>query len=141
MTVQTTEPSRLAALPLLDESAIAALRDPELGGDPEFLVEVVEAFLGDSPPRLQTLRASLEGGDAEAIGRAAHSLKGSSGNFGAMRMQTLCADIERLSRAGELATMEPLVDQLDAEYGHVADRLTELVAEATGQQAGVRSQR
>jgi hypothetical protein len=37
--------------------------------------------------------------------------------------------------------MEPLVDQLDAEYRHVADRLTELVAEATGQQAGVRSQR
>ena len=87
---------------MLDEAAIAALRDPDLGGDPEFLVEVVEAFLGDSPPRLEALRASLDRGEAEAVGRAAHSLKGSSGNFGAMRMQTLCADIERLARAGQL---------------------------------------
>lgn len=135
MTTQTTEPSRLAALPLLDEAAIAALRDPELGGDPEFLVEVVEAFLGDSPPRLQTLRASLASGDAEGLGRAAHSLKGSSGNFGAMRMQALCADIERLSRADELGPLGPLVAQLEVEYGHVADRLGQLVTETSGQPA------
>ena len=116
MTMQIDRSSR--SLPMLDEAAIAALRDPDLGGDPEFLVEVVEAFLGDSPPRLQALRASLDRGDAEALGRAAHSLKGSSGNFGAMRMQTLCADIERLARAGELGPLGPLVEQLDVEYEH-----------------------
>ena len=135
MTVQATEPSRLAALPSLDEAAIAALRDPELGGDPEFLVEVVEAFLDDSPSRLRALRASLNRGDAEALGRGAHSLKGSSGNFGAMRMQTLCADVERLSRAGKLGPLGRLLDQLEVEYGRVADRLGELVGEATGQPA------
>ncbi len=98
-------------------------------------MEVVEAFLGDSPPRLDTLRAGLASGDAESIGRAAHSLKGSSGNFGAMRMQALCADIERLSRAGDLEPLGPLVAQLDVEYGRVADRLAELVAEASGLRA------
>jgi len=139
MTAQPTEPARLAAMPMLDDASIAALRDPELGGDPEFLMEVVEAFMGDTPPRLEALRASLAGGDAEAIGRAAHSLKGSSGNFGALRMQTLCADIERLSRAGELEPLESLVAQLEAEYGRVADRLQELVAESS-QEPVARSQ-
>ena len=138
MTMQTTQ---LAALPLLDEAAIAALRDPELGGDPEFLVEVVEAFLGDSPSRLRALRAGFDRGDAEAVGRAAHSLKGSSGNFGAMRMQTLCGDIERLARAGRLEPLGPLVSRLDVEYRQVAERLATLVAEATGQTAVVKSQR
>ena len=136
MTMQTTQ---LATLPMLDEAAIAALRDPDLGGDPDFLVEVVEAFLGDSPPRLQALRASLDRGEAEAVGRAAHSLKGSSGNFGAMRMQTLCADIERLARAGELGSLGPLVEQLDVEYEQVAERLAGLVAESS-QESVVRSQ-
>ena len=132
MNAQPTEPSWLASLPLLDDAAIAALRDPELGGDPEFLVEVVEAFLDDTPPRLETLRMSLARGDAEAVGRAAHSLKGSSGNFGAMRMQTLCAEIDHRSRDGELESVPPLAAQLEVEYRLVADRLTELVAEAQG---------
>jgi signal transduction histidine kinase/CheY-like chemotaxis protein len=123
------DPARLAALPLIDEAAIGALRDPDLGGDPEFLVEVVEAFLGDSPPRIEALKSSLAGGDADTLGRAAHSLKGSSGNFGAARMQALCADIERLARAGQTEALGPLVVQLDVEYERVADRLVELVAE------------
>ena len=124
----------LAALPLLDEAAISALRDPELGGDPEFLVEVVEAFLDDSPARIEALRTGLACGDAETLGRAAHSLKGSSGNFGAMRMQTLCAQIDQLSRAGDVDTARPLVAQLEVEYRLVVDRLQELVADACGQQ-------
>jgi HPt (histidine-containing phosphotransfer) domain-containing protein len=123
------DPARLAALPLIDEAAIGALRDPDLGGDPKFLVEVVEAFLGDSPPRIEALKSSLAGGDADTLGRAAHSLKGSSGNFGAARMQALCADIERLARDGQTEALGPLVVQLDVEYERVADRLVELVAE------------
>ena len=120
MTAQTTEPSRLAALPLLDEAAIAALRDPELGGDPEFLVEVVEAFLGDSPPRLQTLRASLEGGDAEAIGRAAHSLKGSCASLGAAQMAALCARLEAMGRGlAPNADAAEVFAELERQYGLV----------------------
>ncbi len=129
MEMGPTEASKIAALPLLDDAAISALRDPELGGDPEFLVEVVEAFLDDTPSRIEALVSSLASGDAEAFARAAHSLKGSSGNFGAARMQTLSADLERLCRAGQLETLRPLVAQVTVEYGKVADRLAELVAE------------
>ncbi|MFN8637635.1 MAG: ATP-binding protein [Chloroflexota bacterium] len=129
------ELTQLDALPVLDESAIDALRDPDLGGDPEFLVEVVEAFLSDTPPRLQTVHDSLTRGDADTLSRAAHSLKGSSGNFGAARMQAVCADVERLSRAGQLDTLRPLVDLLDVEYARVASQLEQLVAETDVTQA------
>ena len=125
------ELSQLEALPVLEEAAIAILRDPDLGGDPEFLAEVVDAFLVDTPPRIQIVHDSLAHGDAETLGRAAHSLKGSSGNFGAARMQTVCADIERLSRAGQLVGLSPLVDLLDVEYARVAARLEQVVADAS----------
>jgi CheY-like chemotaxis protein/HPt (histidine-containing phosphotransfer) domain-containing protein len=130
MTIRPMELTHLESMPVLDESAIDALRDPDLGGDPEFLAEVVEAFLADSPPRLRTIHDSLGGGDAETLARAAHSLKGSSGNFGALRMQRICADIERLSRAGQTEALPPLIERLESEYARVAARLTQLVAES-----------
>jgi HPt (histidine-containing phosphotransfer) domain-containing protein len=130
---QPIDLARLESMPVLDEAAIEVLRDPGLGGDPEFLVEVVEAFLADTPPRLEVLRASLALGDGDGLGRAAHSLKGSSGNFGAARMQALCAGVERLGRAGRLDEVAPLVDLLANEYTRVATRLTELALVAGGQ--------
>ena len=132
MDAKTTDLSRLASLPLLDDAAIDALRDPELGGEPEFLAEVVDAFLGDTPPRIATIRESLASSDGIALSRAAHSLKGSSGNFGAQRLQTICADLERLGREGHLEHLAPLVAQVEIEYQAIASRLRELVAEATG---------
>jgi CheY-like chemotaxis protein/HPt (histidine-containing phosphotransfer) domain-containing protein len=123
--------ARLSSLPILDDASIAALRDPDLGGDPEFLVEVVEAFFSDTPPRIESVKTSLAGGDSETLGRAAHSLKGSSGNFGAARLQALCADIERLGRDGQLAGLSPLVERLESEYQLVVARLAELSAEAS----------
>jgi hypothetical protein len=45
-------------------------------------------------------------------------------------LQALCADVERLGRAGHLAPLPPLVDRLEIEYNLVAARLAELSAEA-----------
>jgi CheY-like chemotaxis protein/HPt (histidine-containing phosphotransfer) domain-containing protein len=123
--------ARIDALAVIDDSAIAALRDPEFGGDAEFLAEVVQAFTLDTPPRILAVRTSLAGRDAEALARAAHSLKGSSGNFGAERMQTLCADIERCARTNQLDKLAPLIDRLDVEYALLSRLLAALVAAAS----------
>ena len=130
MQAQQLDPTWLESMPILDDTSIAMLRDPELGGEPDFLVEVVDAFLDDAPPRLETIRSALASGDGEELGRAAHSLKGSSSNFGAARLQALCAEIERLARAGQPGALAPLVERLEGEYALVADRLTALAAEA-----------
>jgi CheY-like chemotaxis protein len=133
------DPTRLDSMPILDDTSIAMLRDPDLGGEPEFLVEVVEAFLSDTPPRIETIKSTLASGDGEGLGRAAHSLKGSSGNFGAARLQAICADVERLGRAGQLTGLPALVERLEVEYALVADRLSELAADASEQAVGSRS--
>src|SRR5689334_7986634 len=92
----------LDALPVVDMDFIAPLCDPELGGDADFLAEVVDAFRDDAPPRLVALREGNAQRDADRLMHAAHSLKGSSGNFGAARLETLCQEIEQRGRTGKL---------------------------------------
>lgn len=123
--------ARLDVLAVLEASAIAALRDPELGGDDAFLVEVIQAFLDDSPQHVQAIQASYAAGDAPAMMRAAHSLKGSCGNFGAARLHTLCAELEQRGRADQLAGLSVLVDRVAVEYAMLAEQLRALSAEAS----------
>ena len=55
MQTPSIDPWQLEVMPILDDAAIAMLRDP-VGGDPDFLVEVVDAFLSDTPPRIESLQ-------------------------------------------------------------------------------------
>jgi len=47
-----------------------------LGGDEELLQELCQIFLKESPRLMEKLRQGMANGDAEAVQRAAHSLKG-----------------------------------------------------------------
>ncbi|MCC7372067.1 MAG: Hpt domain-containing protein [Chloroflexi bacterium] len=125
----------LDALGVYDTDAIAALRDPELGGDAAFLAEVVEAFLEDAPEHVGMLRAAFPIGDAPSVMRAAHSLKGSSGNFGAARLRALCAALEQHARANHLEGLDPVMNRLDVEFCVLKKQLKALVVEAERAQA------
>ena len=117
----------LDALPVVVADVIAPLYDPDLGGDSSFLAEVIQAFREDSPPRLAALRVACQSGDEDGLTRAAHSLKGSSSNFGAARLQALCAEIERLGHAGQWQAAAPLVDRVQVEYALLLVTLDRLV--------------
>ena len=54
-------------------------------GDMELLREVVGLFLEEYPKTLAEIRDAIDEGDPHRLNRAAHSLKGSVGNFGAQR--------------------------------------------------------
>jgi two-component system sensor histidine kinase/response regulator len=71
-------------------------------GDRQLLREVVNLFIEDYPRRLAELRTALARGDAQTAHRAAHSLKGSVGNFAANAAVEAAARVETLSRDGNL---------------------------------------
>jgi HPt (histidine-containing phosphotransfer) domain-containing protein len=93
---------------VFDPEAIQTLREisPD---DPAFLQEIIGLFLEDTPKRLDELDSSLALRDAATLTRAAHSIKGSSGNFGAQKLRTLSAKIEELAKGGKLAEIPPLL--------------------------------
>ena len=104
----------------LDPSVLAGLR--ELGG-PEFLKELGELFIEDVPPQLEALREATEGNDASLVERIAHTLKGSCGNMGALRMSIICAELQDVGHSGELERASMLLERLKAEFGRVRPAL------------------
>jgi HPt (histidine-containing phosphotransfer) domain-containing protein len=104
----------------LDRTTLQELRTV-MGDDFTLLIQT---FIKDSTMRIAAIQQAA--GDAEALRRAAHSFKGSSGNMGAQRLADLCRALEELARTGTTEGSEPLIDELAAEYAAVERDLNEL---------------
>jgi len=88
-----------AQLRQLDESVALG----RVGGDMDLLKEVAELFLADYPNTLDQIRDAVAGGDASALERSAHSLKGSVSTFGAKRAFEAALALEQQGRSSNLA--------------------------------------
>lgn len=84
-------------LPLIDPEALENLRALNPGDNDEFLREIVGIYLEDTPARIVELEQSLAAGDVPKFTRAAHSIKGSSSNLGAMAIRGLAETLEHQS--------------------------------------------
>ena len=113
--------------PVLDPSVIASLRQLTPPGEPDVLVEVLKLFVHEVPKKILTLQTALDAGDAAQVGRAAHSLKGSSGNIGAAAMLEVCRRIDDAAKTGDLERVALLMPQLTEEYHRVELEITQLL--------------
>ena len=102
----------------IDPQAIEELRAMNPGDD-SFLRELIQIYLEDSPQRIAEIESSLEQGDALTLTRAAHSLKGSSSNFGALQLRAVSEKIEHLGRDGALSEVSALMPELRLEFDRV----------------------
>jgi HPt (histidine-containing phosphotransfer) domain-containing protein len=110
-------------LPLIDPEAIENLRALNPGDNDDFLREIVGIFLEDTPRRIAELDQSLAAGDAPAFTRAAHSIKGSSSNLGALRLRAAAEKLEHDSRKVGLDSVPADLDRLKAEFAQVQQAL------------------
>jgi HPt (histidine-containing phosphotransfer) domain-containing protein len=108
--------------PTLDAAALAELLQT-IGDDREFLAELIETYLDDSPALFADLRGGLAAGDASAVLRAAHTLKSTSASFGAAHLAALSREIEAAAGAGDLAGLAPRVEIAETEFEAVAAAL------------------
>lgn len=94
-----------------------------------FFAEVADVFFSDYPRQLDSLRASAQSGDAATFRRAAHSLKGVLRNFqdeGAAEKAFL---LESRGQSGDLAGVEPMIEELAADVKRLEVRLRRLIEE------------
>jgi HPt (histidine-containing phosphotransfer) domain-containing protein len=80
----------------------------------------------DSPKLMETIRHSITLGDAAAMQRAAHSLKSTSGNLGAMMLAEMCNELETMGRAGTTDNAILLLPVLEDEYDRVCEAIVVL---------------
>jgi HPt (histidine-containing phosphotransfer) domain-containing protein len=113
---------------VIDPQAIANLRALNPGDDDAFLREIAGIFLEDTPQRIAELDDSLVAGDLSKFTRAAHSIKGSSSNLGAMALRAVAEKLEQQARTKGLSDVSALVTEVKAEFGRAQGELAALIA-------------
>ena len=98
---------------ILDQNVIAELLEV---GDAEFLQDLFETYMEDAHDKLQNIEKALTDGDAQALGRLAHTFKGSSGNIGAPALSEIAEKLQHLGAEDQLDSVEPLVAELKELY-------------------------
>lgn len=109
----------------LDKDRVRELQDLACD-DSALLGELIDLFLTSTPELIDQMRRATEDEDGPAVRRAAHTLKGSSGQMGAMRVQDICATIETLAGTGSLVGVEPLLSELSLAFGRSVGELRSL---------------
>jgi two-component system, sensor histidine kinase and response regulator len=107
----------------IDPGTLQALKELQREGKQNTLEELVETFLEDAEVRLEKLKGAVEKEGERPLREEAHILKGSCANMGALRMSSLCVELERAASSGEFARARELVARLEDEYGLVRPAL------------------
>ena len=103
-------------LPAMDPLALERLR--RFGGG-KLLSEMIALFLAAAPERIGAARTAVDASNVSAAEMALHSLKSSSAQLGAMRMQRLSERGELIARAGTLDGVAGVVADLEDELPRV----------------------
>lgn len=98
------------------------------GGDRELLKAVVAVLRSQIPTALGTLRSAAAAGDAEAMHRAAHKLKGSVGVFGPSGAADAVARLDAAATAGDLAAAGRDVEALETLFARLVAQLERVLA-------------
>ncbi len=77
-----------------------------LGNDRALFMLLLERFLNESDELLAQTQEAMRQGDATTAAARLHSLRGQSGNMGAMEVATLAGQLERQVKDGSLAPQE-----------------------------------
>src|ERR1700751_159363 len=77
-----------------------------LGGDRDLLEEVAQLFIETAPDLLEQVRKAVDARSSVAVYRAAHTIKGSLGNFCAEPAFQAACCLEQIGHSGELAGID-----------------------------------
>lgn len=113
---------------VLDMSVVEELLSFSDDGDPELVMDLIQMFLADGPCKVQAVTEGLAAGDLEKAERAAHSLKGSSGNLGAKLLQNACEEMQLATRYKKLDESRRLGPTLTQRFTEAEAALRKLLA-------------
>jgi len=117
---------RATALPAnsdfrFDPAALQRLANA--AGGRELVSRVVDKYLSSSAGLMAVLRDAVAVSDPEALRTAAHTLKSSSAQVGAVRLSALCKELEAVGRSGSMEGAAALADEIAGELETICERL------------------
>jgi HPt (histidine-containing phosphotransfer) domain-containing protein len=106
-------------------------------GDRELFAGLIAIFLADYPGYLDRLREAAAANDAEAMYRAAHTLKGPLGTLGLDDAMNLVAELEQIAERGDLAVAVVTIELLTRRLERTAPQLAVWTAAPPENEAAV----
>ena len=107
----------------VDLKALDNIRQIQKEGAEDVLAKVIHLYLDSSSKYLEQMREAVCASDAAAMSRAAHTLKSSSGNLGALHLVGLCVKLEEMGRAASTKGAVTVLNEIEAEYARVRESL------------------
>lgn len=105
------------AWPTIDAQKLQAIKNlAEPDDDDDFFKELLNIFFQRCPALLTELDAAVAGKDPVKLERAAHALKGTSGNLGAMMMMKLAEQLEVMGHSGKVENALQVLTDLHKVY-------------------------
>jgi CheY-like chemotaxis protein/HPt (histidine-containing phosphotransfer) domain-containing protein len=108
---------------ILDTTVLSRLQGLEDEANPTLMADILGEFLKEAPLRAGGLEKALAAGDRKGLGFLAHSLKGSAGMIGAMRLQATCAQLEETAALETLDRLEGMVANVHTDLSELQDRI------------------
>jgi PAS domain S-box-containing protein len=125
--IETTDTSQppvnevSGAVSVLDYKII----DPIKLGKPDLWRRLVDIYLRNSPDNLETIEQAIVNKDFSAVEMAAHTLKSSSANLGALPLSDLCQKAEIAARETAIDDVQRLFLEMRTEFQNVSSALSE----------------
>ncbi len=111
-------------LAAVDFSVLTSLDYDPIDREVDLVTELIDLYLGEVPHLINSIRKSLQNNDWRPARRAAHTLRGSSGNLGVLQLSNLADKLERLNET-EVETARMLCENLEREFVRVNELLLE----------------
>ncbi len=113
----TSTASTADQIPLIDHNKLDAVKELAEPGDADgFFRDLVELFFTRVPLLIGEMQEAHKGGDPVGVSKCAHTLKGTAGNLGAMRVMKLAETIEHSGRSGDLNSISLLLSEIEAAF-------------------------
>lgn len=109
--------------PVLDLQTLEQLIS--LINEPEFLRNLIETYLQESPDHIQAMQVALSQDDARQLQYNAHTLKSSSASLGAIGFSAICQKLEQVGRSGVTKNCDALIGDLRHLHQRIAAELME----------------
>ena len=118
----------------LDVTVLENIQRMERNGSPGLMARLTDLYQRNTATLLEQLRGAAKLGEREGLRTVAHTLKSSSANVGATRMQGLCKELEMMARAGPVPDAMAYVVAIEQEFAMIQVALRrQLVQEDVGQ--------
>ncbi|MFO0699228.1 MAG: ATP-binding protein [Nitrospira sp.] len=101
---------------VLDQTALAGIRALQRSGQPDIVVRVISSYLETSPDIVDRICSAVQSRNPTELRAAAHRLKSSSAQLGALAVSADCRELELMGERKDLTHVDEALGRLKQHY-------------------------